>query len=265
MWVVGTFPHGPRGTVPRGGQWDGGMAGPGGVAAQPEEIHLLIAKYREDAYRLAQHLVRSSAEAEDLAHTAILNVLRRAANISDAEHVRPYLLTAVRNAWRNQLRARGGRRFIGTDYAEMLPSNDVPPEDQVVIGVDLTVARAAFETLSRTAKEILKLRYLEGMSFPEVASLLNITSVAARQRAHRAREEFVGACMDSAAHAGEGSCKPIRVKLGRFHRGLLTQKVRADVALHLAGCAACESCYEQLIELYGHRIGVAGNEAGPFE
>jgi RNA polymerase sigma-70 factor (ECF subfamily) len=241
------------------------MAGPGGAAAQPEEIHLLIARYRDDAYRLARHLVRSSAEAEDLAHTAILNVLRRAANISDAEHVRPYLLTAVRNAWRNQLRARGGRRFIGTDYAEALPSTDVPLEEQVVIGVDLAVARAAFETLSPTAQEIIRLRYIEGMTFPEVAGLLGITSVAARQRAHRAREEFVGACMDSAARAGTGECKPIRVKLGRFHRGRLSQKVRAEVALHLAGCSACETCYEQLIELYGHRIGATPTESTELE
>ncbi|MEX0666185.1 MAG: sigma-70 family RNA polymerase sigma factor [Acidimicrobiia bacterium] len=236
------------------------MAGRGDAAQQPGEIHLLIARYREDAYRLARHLVRSQAEAEDLAHTAILNVLRRAENISDAEHVRPYLLTAVRNAWRNQLRARGGRRFIGAGYAEGMPSTDVPPDDQVVIGIDLTIARAAFEMLSPTSKEIIRLRYIDGMSFPDVAELLTITSVAARQRAHRAREELVGACMDSAAQAGLGECKPIRTRLGRFHRGLLSQKTRADVGAHLAACAACQSCYEQLIELYGHRIGRGSSE-----
>jgi hypothetical protein len=127
------------------------------------------------------------------------------------------------------------------------------------------VARAAFETLSPTAREIIRLRYIEGMSFPDIAALLDITSVAARQRAHRAREEFVGACMDSAARAGKGKCKPIRVKLGRFHRGLLSQKVRAEVALHLAGCSACDTCYEQLIELYGHRIGATSTEGTPLE
>lgn len=231
------------------------MAGTGGASAQgPDEVVDLIARYREDAFRLARHLVRSTAEAEDLAHTAILNVLRRASSISDAQHVRPYLMTAVRNAWRNQLRARGGRHFLGADYAEAIPSSDAAPDDRVEVDMDVNVASAAFLSLSPTSREIIRLRYIEGMSFPDVAGALSISSVAARQRAHRAREEFVGACMDCAARAGAGACKPLRSKLGRYHRGLLSRKTRAAMALHLTECDACRTCYEQLIDLYGHRI-----------
>jgi RNA polymerase sigma factor (sigma-70 family) len=237
------------------------MATTGGAEAQrPEDLHLLIANYRDDAYRLARHLVRSPSEAEDLAHTAILNVLRRAENISDAAHVRPYLLTAVRNAWRNQLRARAGRRFIGADYAESVPSTDIAPDEQVLIGWDTRIASAAFESLSATSREVIRLRYLEGLSFPDLARQLAISPVAARQRAHRAREELVGACMDHAARAGNGDCKPIRLRLGRYHRGLLSRKVRGEIVLHLASCAACRSCYEQLIDLYGHRIGASRSD-----
>jgi RNA polymerase sigma-70 factor (ECF subfamily) len=231
------------------------MATPDGVAAEePENMQLLVARYRDDAFRLARHLVRSQAEAEDLAHTAILSVLRRADNISDAAHVRAYLLTAVRNAWRNQLRSRGGRRFIGADVAESIPSTDIAPDEQVLNVMDVSIARAALGVLSEKSQEIIRLRYLEGLGFPELSQRLGITPVAARQRAHRAREELVGACMDRAAQAGVGECRPIRVRLGRYHRGLLSQKTRADLEFHLASCEACASCYEQLIDLYGHRI-----------
>ncbi|MBM3671065.1 MAG: sigma-70 family RNA polymerase sigma factor [Actinobacteria bacterium] len=231
------------------------MTDPGGAPAQHSgEIHLLVAKYREDAFRLARHLVRSTAEAEDLAHTAILNVLRRADHISDADHVRPYLMAAVRNAWRNQLRARGDRRFLGTDFADGIASTDMAPDDEVMTGVDVRIASAALETLSPTSREIIRLRYMEDMSFPDVAGRLAISSVAARQRAHRAREEFVGACMESAARAGQGECGTVRSKLGRYHRGLLSRKKRAAVATHLSGCRGCRTCYEQLIEMFGHRI-----------
>jgi RNA polymerase sigma factor (sigma-70 family) len=224
-------------------------------ASEPEDVRLLIAQYREDAYRLARHLVRSNAEAEDLAHTAILNVLRRADNISDAAHVRAYLLAAVRNAWRNQLRARGGRRFIGADYAEMIPSTDPEPDEYVMTSLDASIAMTAFETLSATSQEIIRLRYMESLNFPDLADRLGITSVAARQRAHRAREELVGACMDATASGGSGDCKTIRRRLGRYHRGLLSRRVRASVDAHLTTCQECGSCYEQLIDLFGHRIG----------
>ena len=61
------------------------MATPDGESAERrQDMQLLVAQYREDAFRLARHLVRSQADAEDLAHTAIVSVLRRAENISDA-------------------------------------------------------------------------------------------------------------------------------------------------------------------------------------
>ena len=234
----------------------------GAASPQPEEVHALIASYREDAYRLARHLVRSQAEAEDLTQTAILNVLRRADHINDTSFVRAYLLTTVRNLWRNQLRARGSRRFVGADAAEQIPSLDEAPDDQVLTALDVSLAQHALESLSATSREILRLRYLEGLGFPELAHRLAISPVAARQRAHRAREELIGACMDQVAVTGDGACQPIRRRLGRYHRGLLGRKLRAQVVTHLDSCEACESCYEQLVDLYGQRLGGSAHTEG---
>src|SRR6186997_3552484 len=117
-----------------------------GAAKPPEDLYLLIAQYRDDAYRLARHLVRSDAEAEDLAQTAVLNALRRAEHIVDPACVRSYLLTTVRNLWRNQLRSKAQRRFIGADVAELLPSDDLAPDEQVLTVLDATLAMRAFES-----------------------------------------------------------------------------------------------------------------------
>jgi RNA polymerase sigma factor (sigma-70 family) len=233
----------------------GGAAMDASGNAVPEELHLLIAQYRDDAYRLARRLTRSTAEAEDIAQTALLNVLRRAEYIEDETKVRAYLLTSVRNVWRNHLRARGGRRFVGSDVADMLPSTDLAPDEQVLTVLDASLASAALQTLSRTSREVIELRYLERLDFHDLAERLGITPVAARQRAHRAREELVSACMELSAQTGEGVCRQVRGRLGRFHRGLLSRTVRVEIEHHLAECQACSSCYEQLIDLYGHRLG----------
>jgi RNA polymerase sigma-70 factor (ECF subfamily) len=224
----------------------------GAAAPQPEDMYLLIAAYRDDAFRLARHLVRSDAEAEDLAQTAVLNTLRRADQIIDPACVRSYLLTTVRNLWRNQLRSRAFRRHISADIAELLPSDDLEPEEQVLNALDVSLARVAFESLSSTSREVLELRYMEGLAFPELARRLSISGVAARQRAHRAREELVGACIDRAAEPGSGGCAPIRRRLGRYHRGLLSRGSRAEVRHHLDECAACASCFDQLVDMYGN-------------
>jgi RNA polymerase sigma factor (sigma-70 family) len=230
--------------------------------AAPHELHEVIAQYRDDAYRLARRLSRSSYEAEDLAQTALLNVLRRAEFIVDETKVRSYLLTAVRNVWRNQLRARSNRYMVGSDVAELIPSPDLEPEEQVLTLLDAAIAGGAFTVLSATSRDVITLRYIEGLGYHELAARLSISPVAARQRAHRAREELISACMELAAEGGVGNCRTVRSRLGRYHRGLLTRKARAELQLHLHDCAPCARCYEQLIDLYGYRLGLNGPETG---
>jgi RNA polymerase sigma factor (sigma-70 family) len=223
-------------------------------AAPDEELQQLIVQYRDDAFRLARRLSRSTHEAEDLAQTAMLNVLRRAEFIIDETKIRSYLLTAVRNVWRNQLRARSSRHTVGSEAAEMIPSADLEPDEQVLTVLDAALAGAAFAALSDTSRDVIRLRYVEALDYRELAAALGITPVAARQRAHRAREELISACMELVAESGQGACRQVRARLGRYHRGLLTRGNRAELKLHLEACPSCSSCYEQLIDLYGYRL-----------
>jgi RNA polymerase sigma factor (sigma-70 family) len=238
------------------------MSSPGGAEWSPNhELDQVIAQYRGDALRVARRLVRSDAEAEDLTHTAILNVLRRAQYIEDASNVKAYLLTSVRNLWRNQLRQQGSRRFVGADAAEHIAATEAGPEERVLTELDTVLAREAFESLSRTSREVLVLRYVEGLGFLELSEQLGITPVAARQRAHRAREELVGLCIEHTASGGCRTCRPVRSKLGRYLRGQLSRKVRAQISAHLSTCVACADCYQQLQDLYGDRLVPPGGDS----
>src|SRR6516165_8000557 len=113
------------------------MANAGGAEpSDREEMAALIVQYHADAIRVARRLVRSEAEAEDLVQTATLNALRRAEHIEDQSHVKAYLLTSVRNLWRNQLRQQGRRRFVGSDAAEYVACVDPTPEEQALTALD---------------------------------------------------------------------------------------------------------------------------------
>ncbi len=223
--------------------------------AAPEELRIVIAQYREDAYRLARRLTRSQHEAEDLAQTALLNVLRRAEFIVDETKVRSYLLTAVRNVWRNSLRSKAKRRIVGSDAAEIIPSDDLEPDEQVLTVLEARLAATAFTSLSSTSQEIIRLRYVENLDYHELSAELGITAVAARQRAHRAREELISACMELDSGTSDEDCRYVRARLGRFHRGLLTRRARGEVEFHLGACTRCSAHYEQLVDLYGYRLG----------
>lgn len=226
----------------------------GAESSRGEELAAEIAQYRSDAFRVARRLVRSDAEAEDLTQTAILNVLRRATNIQDSSHVKAYLLTTVRNLWRNQLRHQSRRRIVGSDAAENLASTDPGPEELALTILDTALAKDAFASLSDTSRQVLSLRYIDGLGFLELAELLGTTAVAARQRAHRAREELIGACIEQAALGHEGMCRSVRSRMGRYLRGRLSRKVRVQIASHLASCNRCQACYVELVDLYGDRL-----------
>ncbi len=226
----------------------------GAESSRAEEFASLIAQHREDAFRVARRLVRTDAEAEDLTQTAILNVLRRAQNIEDPAHVKAYLLTTVRNLWKNQLRQQSRRRLVGADAAENLAATEAGPEELALTLLDTALAGAAFASLSPTSRQILALRYVDGLGFLELAKRLGITAVAARQRAHRAREELIGATIEQAAWSDMGGCRSIRSRMGRYLRGRLSRKARAQIALHLASCQRCHDCYRELVDLYGYRL-----------
>lgn len=245
-----------RDAAPGRGRAGERMTNPGGPESSDEgQLATLIAQYRDDALRVARRLVRTQHEAEDLAQTAILNVLLRANNIEDTANVKAYLLASVRNLWRNQLRQQGRRRFVGADAADSLPSSDLGPEEQALNALDAALARAAFSSLSATSQRILALRYVDGLGFSELADQLGISEVAARQRAHRAREELVGACIERTSLVGDvGACSSVRSRLGRYLRGRLSRKSRAAIALHLGACEACERCYREVVDLYGHLL-----------
>ena len=235
------------------------MATPDGVAAEePENMQLLVARYRDDAFRLARHLVRSQAEAEDLAHTAILSVLRRADNISDAAHVAP--ISSRRSETRGAINCDRG-----VEDASSVPTSPRTSRRPTLRLTNRSSPSWTSRSLAprssrcrRRARRSSDCAISKGSASPSSRSALG----SRRSRlvsALIAREELVGACMDRAAQAGVGDCRPIRLRLGRYHRGLLSKKARTDLEFHLASCEACASCYEQLIDLYGHRINRSRN------
>jgi len=217
----------------------------------PIDIRGLIASFRPDALRVARSLVRSDAEAEDLAQTAVLKVLQRADSISDPAFVKPYLLTTVRNLWRNQL--RDGRRFEPHDQSifERLPA-DSPVDDPVVSALDVDTLLIAMETLSKSHRELIDLKYVERLDYAEIGLRLGITPSTARQRVHRAREQLLGVCF--AADPDDGTarvCRMTRFRLARFVRSTLSRRISARVALHVRSCEPCRDEYSQLADLYG--------------
>lgn len=222
------------------------------AAAEPppeEDIHLLIASFRPDAVRVARSLVRSQAEAEDLAQTALMNVLARAHAISDRELVKPYLMAAVRNLWRNQIRS--GRRVEPARDQDMFERIAEPsPDDSGISIVDADTLTAALQTLSSANAALIQLRYVDRLDYETIGARLGISAPTARQRVHRALDQLRAACFQVEPETtGRRVCQITRVRLARYARGGLPRRIRTSVTEHLLDCEPCRSAYSNLTEV----------------
>lgn len=241
-------------------------AAPAGTS--PEDLHELIASFRPDAVRVARRLVRTQAEAEDLAQTALMNVIARSHAISDPSFVKPYLLTSVRNLWKNQIRSskRCQPARDETIFDRIPDPSEV--DEPSYSEVDAAMVRRAMDNLSQKNLDLLQLRYVEHLDYATIGERLGISAPTARQRVHRATEQLRSACFSAdSEQTARRVCHLTKVRLARYARGVLAGRVAERVTDHLLACDDCMHSYEQLIDVLDLpiRAEIAGGATDPTD
>ena len=153
----------------------------------------VVLPHLDAAYNLARHLLRDSHEAEDAVQEAFLRAVRYFDGFRGVDG-RPWLLRIVRNTCFTQLRRRraGGER-VEFDEEVHGRKDDRGPE------LDLERAMAAeslgegLAQLPAEFREVLVLRELEGLSYKEIAHIIDVPIGTVMSRLSRARNQLVSA------------------------------------------------------------------------
>jgi RNA polymerase sigma factor (sigma-70 family) len=135
--------------------------------------------------RYAAALVGNAADADDLVQDCIERALARRETLREPRSLGRWLKTILHNLHVTKLRRRGASSLPIEDFAEDVALS-VPPEDQGQIR-DLVRALAG---LSVEHRQILLLISLEGLSYREVAEVLDIPIGTVMSRLARARERL---------------------------------------------------------------------------
>ena len=170
-------------------------AGTGGATSgdregDPEDLHKLGVEHGDAIYRLALSVVRDSSLAEDIAQETLVKAWLALPSFRADSSLRSWVLRIAHNTAISTLRTR---RAVVIDPHD-LPERHTTPERSVEARVQSDVVMDEFvealETLDELSRSIVVLRELEGLSYDEIAEILDVPMPTVKTRLLRARRRL---------------------------------------------------------------------------
>jgi RNA polymerase sigma-70 factor (ECF subfamily) len=137
------------------------------------------------AHSLARYLTRDPVAAEDVVQEAFLNAFRGFDGWRGGAP-KAWLLTIVRNCF--LARSRSSAALTPIDEAGDLAQDDPTPEDILISRHEAESLRREIEALPPAFREIVVLRELDGLSYKEIATIIDAPIGTVMSRLARARQ-----------------------------------------------------------------------------
>jgi RNA polymerase sigma-70 factor (ECF subfamily) len=144
----------------------------------------LVRRYQDSVYGLAVSMTRNHTDAADMAQEAFIRAYAKLDQYDPHYNFRSWILRICANQAKNLFRKRVNRKNTEEafrDQAVILSNEDAP---------DYSELEAAMDRLPAKLSAPLRLKYMEGLSFDEVAEVLGIGVSAAKMRVMRARNQL---------------------------------------------------------------------------
>jgi RNA polymerase sigma-70 factor (ECF subfamily) len=162
---------------------NGNIKGAGAIPA-PDSFEGQVLALLPSLRRYSRSLTRSDADGEDLLQDCVEIALSRRAQWRGL-NLRGWILTIMTNLYRSGRRQRGRRALLPIDDVTDMPSvdaNDDPLERSKLDG--------ALNSLSEEGRAVLMLVVVEGYSYQEVSTMLDIPIGTVMSRLSRARQRL---------------------------------------------------------------------------
>ena len=158
--------------------------------------NLLVSKYQQKILRLVSRFVRDSMECEDITQEAFIKAYRALPNFRGESAFYTWLYRIAVNTAKNHLVSTGRRppsQDLDAEEADHSAAganfvNLNTPETALMNAELLAVIRSTIEDLPDTLREAIVYREFDGMSYEEIADVMDCPVGTVRSRIFRARE-----------------------------------------------------------------------------
>jgi RNA polymerase sigma-70 factor (ECF subfamily) len=172
---------------------------------------LLVQKYQNRIAKLIARFVRNPADVQDVAQEAFIKAYRALPNFRGESAFYTWLYRIAINTAKNHLVAAGRKspsyavdvqEVEKYDASEWLKEYATPERELLADEIQVTV-NSALEGLPPDLREAITLREIEGLSYEDIAQVMDCPIGTVRSRIFRAREaidEKLQPIVDSASH-----------------------------------------------------------------
>jgi RNA polymerase sigma-70 factor, ECF subfamily len=164
---------------------------------EKQAFELLVVKYQRKLVRLLSRFIRDSAEVEDVAQEAFIKAYRALPSFRGDSAFYTWLYRIGINTAKNHLVSMGRRAptttTVDNEEAEGLENGDQlremnTPEAELMTRQIAATVNRTMDELPEELRTAITLREIEGMSYEDIAKIMNCPIGTVRSRIFRARE-----------------------------------------------------------------------------
>ena len=162
-----------------------------------QAFNLLVVKYQRKLSRLLSRFIRDQAEVEDVTQEAFIKAYRALPAFRGDSAFYTWLYRIGINTAKNYLMAMGRRAPTSTEveaeeaegFEEGEQLRDINTPESVLLSNEIAeTVNSTIEQLPEELRTAIQLREIEGMSYEDIAQVMNCPIGTVRSRIFRARE-----------------------------------------------------------------------------
>lgn len=155
-----------------------------------KRFEMLYREYRDTVYGYLYYMCREEELARDLSQETFLKIFQGMRKYRGECSEKTWCLTIARNTFLSYARKKQPM-LLGEEILEAEEDAEANrPEEQVIRQEKIKSIRDVLAKLSEDERTILLLRDYEGISYEEIARILNITESNVKVKLHRIRQKY---------------------------------------------------------------------------
>ena len=151
----------------------------------------LVMPHVEGLYRLAYHYTQNNSDAEDLVQDLLIKVYKRAEELKNIEHLRPWLAKTLYHLFIDKKRQAGRQPVDNSDHYDpndgetahlATPSSSGPQRQDLIRDIEYGLS-----LLSEDHRHLIVMHDIESYTLEELSEILDTPVGTLKSRLHRGR------------------------------------------------------------------------------